>query len=358
MPRGVFPWLVITAFLACAVVSAQQPTTQRFELTLRTSIQALPFKLPNLPNLPNMPGFNAPQRIVGGEAVYPEPPVEPLFVTVPGDLKLKQNRLVLRVPRLSEQSPDKQGGRGEPVTTGGKAKMTHMQYWHPGTAEGPVTESVEVDASKMPMGPGEGMPELGPNPLEQLSRTAVGSEGELPERAVGGGDYVLNTGGTAVLDGFLAAIQVTQPEALSDVALPEGIDVTWEPVEGARGYILHAVAMLGDMQDVTVIQWVSTQNEPPERVQADYTVETSIQDDLDNGVLLPGDATSCRVPAGIFPAEPSMFTLTVTAVGNDFYANTDGLVVYGKIRSEWVGMKMPGAAGMGMMLPGAAEDEE
>lgn len=356
MSRGVSPWLPVTVFLACAAVSAQPPT-QRFELTLRTSIQALPFKLPNMPNMPQMPGvpmFGVPQRTVEGQARYAEPAVEPIFVTVPGDLKLKQNRLVLRVWKPTEQSPATPGGQGGAGT--GKVKMTHKLYWQCGTAEGPVTESVELDTSQMPTTPGEGIPEAGlRNYLEELAKTAQGSQGDLPERAVGGGEYVLNTGGTAVLDGFLAPINVTQPETLSEVNLPEGIDVTWEPVAGARGYILHAVAMLGDTQDMTTIQWVSTQNQPPDRVQADYTVEASIQDDLDNGILLPGDTTSCRVPAEIFPAESTMFTLTVTAIGNDFYANTDGLVVYGKIRSEWMGMKMPGAGGMGMMFGG--EDE-
>ena len=362
MSRDVSRWwltMVSLAFVACAAASAQQPTTQRFELTLKTSIQAMPFKIPgleNLPNVPGMPAFGAPQRTIDGEAVYAEQAVEPIYVTVPTDLKFRQNRLILTVPRPTPVTPATPGTPAGTAT--GKAKMTSKLYWHPDTAEGPLSQTVELDLSQTGPGP-QGMPAIDMSGvMADIAKTASGSESEIPEPAVGQGDYVLNTGGTAVLDGFLGPIKVTQPEALSEVELPAGIDVEWEPVDGARGYILHATAMSGQAQDMTTIQWVSTLNEPPERVRSDYTVGTTIQDDLDNGILLPGDTTSCRVPADVFPAEPSMFMLTVTAVGNDFYSNAGGIVVYGKIRSEWMGMKMAGMPAMGMMPGGEQEGEQ
>jgi len=358
LPRGSLAALCL-AFALCTLSWAQQPKTQRFNLTLRTRTQAMPFKMPKIPNMPNIPGlpdFSKPERAIEGRAVYGDKPVEPIFVTVPADLKLPQNRLVLIVPKPGGPSA---GGPAEPggEAPRGKFKFTSKLYWHPDTAEGPTTQSAEIDLSKVahpPGRPGMGMPhfDLGAI-MADLTRTATGQQGELPENVVGQGQYVLNTGGTAVLDGFLPPIKVTQPESLNDVDLTQGIDVEWEAVEGARGYILHAMGMVGAMgqtQEMTTIQWVSTLKEPPERVQNGYTVETSIQDDLDNGILLPGNTTSCKVPPDVFPADISMFTLTVTAVGNDFYSNADGIVVYGQIRSEWTGMKMAGMMGM-MGLP-------
>lgn len=359
MPRHFVGWsLTLLALLLSAPGWAQQPTTKRFYLILTTQTQAMPFAMPNIPNMPNIPGlpdFGKPQRIIDGRAEYAEPAAEPIFVSVPADLKLAQNRLVLKVPQPFAWTATPRGGVGQPQ--GGKFKVTNMLYWHPDTAEGPITQSTELDTSQAAPPPGGA--DMGPPQLdagagaEELAKRATGQENVLPERVVGQGDYALNTGGTAVLDGFLPAIKVTQPKSLNEIDLTEGIAVEWDAVEGARGYILHAMAMVGggtgQAQEMTTIQWVSTLREPPERVRGGYTVATTIQDDLDNGILLPGDATSCKVPPRVFPAEVSMFTLTVTAIGNDFYSNTDDIVVYGQIRSEWTGMK---AAGTTMGMPG------
>ena len=42
-----------------------------------------------------------------------------------------------------------------------------------------------------------------------------------------------------------------------------------------------------------------------------------------------------------------MFTVEVIAVGNDFYSSTDGLTVFGRIRSEWSAQRMAGMGNMG-----------
>jgi len=356
-------WSVATsclAFLLCALASAQQPETKRFYLVLKTQTQAMPFKMPAIPNMPNIPGmpdFTKPQRTIDGRAVYETQAVEPIFVTVPADLGLAQNRLVLTVPKPGGWTVGDPGEPATPQPPAGKMKFTSKLYWHPDTAEGPITQTGEVDLSQMAPPPGgPGMPQFDFGAMmDEMEKTATGQEPVAPEDVVGQGDYVLNTGGTAPLDGFLPAIKVTQPEDLNEVDLTQGIDVQWEPVEGARGYILHAMAMVGQMQDMTTIQWISTLNEPPERVRSGYTVETTIQDDLDNGILLAGNATSCKVPPDIFPEDVTMFTLTVTGVGNDFYSNADGIVVYGQIRAEWMGMKMAGMRGM-MGLPAAPNE--
>jgi hypothetical protein len=353
---------VAGALLALAAVSfAQQPKTQRFELELNTTTQAMPFKLPNLPNMPNMPripGLGGPQQTINGTATYGAQAAEPIFVTVPADLKLPQNKLVLHLPKPvpATVTPQQPAGPGQMPT--GTRTFTSKLYWHPETAQGPIESSATIDMSQAAGRGGMGGPQFRFTvPDQGAANVADGSDTPKNPQAVGAGDYVLNTGGTAALDGFLPAIEVTDPESLSDVDLAEGFNVVWKPVTGARGYILHAMGMIGNMmqsQNMTVIQWVSTLNEPPERVRHGYQQETTISDDLQNGILLPADATSCKVPPKVFDGDFSMFTLTITAVGNDFYSDADGITVYGKIRSEWTSTVMPGMAGM-MGIPGMGQ---
>ena len=106
-------------------------------------------------------------------------------------------------------------------------------------------------------------------------------------------------------------------------------------------------------QQQVVTMWVSTLNEPPERVRSGYEQETSIADDLRNGILLPANTTSCNIPPGIF-VDVDTFSIDVTAVGNDYFDDTAGLVVRGRIRSVWNAVKMSGMpAGMpGFGMPG------
>jgi hypothetical protein len=342
-----------------SLAMAEQEKTQKLTLTLRTQTQAMAFELPAGVNIPGMADLGAPQRNIDGEAVYPTKAVEPIFVTVPADLGLPQNRLVLTVPRpaggTTEGGPQEEGEeQAEPGV------MTMKLYWHPDVAEGPITETLDGRRFAMPTGRLGGPVTTGIEDLDAtLDRVATGSQGQFPEDAVGQGNYVLNTGGTAVLDGFLPPIKVTAPKAIAAIAASEGIDVQWEPVEGARGYILHASTFRSEGENaMTVTEWVSTLHEPPGRVRQGYEQETTIDDDLANGILLPPDATSCKVPAGIFSDE-DMLMLTVTAVGNDFYSRADGITVRGRIRSEWTAMKMGGMGGIpGLGEEGEAETEE
>jgi hypothetical protein len=307
------------------VAWGQQTKTEKLVLTLSTRVQAMPFKMPAIPNMPNIPGLaglGAPQRSIGGLATYADKAVEPIFVTVPADLKLAGNKLVLTVPKPTTLAPGgTPAGPGTPGQ-GGKFQVTSKLYWHPDTAEGPIENTAQIDTSQRGARGRPAAPRIAQEAMGgDVEKMASGEESKLPATVVGNGQYVLNTGGTAVLDGFLPAIKVTQPESLQEVDLTQGIDVQWEPVTGAKGYILHAMGMTGQpgqAQGMTVIQWVSTLKEPPMRVRTGYEQETTIADDLTNGILLPATATSCKVPPGVFPAELGTFILTVTAVGNDF----------------------------------------
>jgi hypothetical protein len=131
-------------------------------------------------------------------------------------------------------------------------------------------------------------------------------------------------------------------------------------VPGAKGFIIQASGTT-DMSKtaMTMILWVSTLTEPPQRVRNDFEQATTIADDLQNGILLPPETTSCKIPPGVFPDELRMLTVNVIAVGADYYDKTEGTTAVGKIRSKWTGMKMAGMAGMGGLVPvkPKAEDE-
>jgi hypothetical protein len=360
LPKALSIGLALT--LAASVGWAQQPKTEKLVLTLTTRVQALPFKMPAIPNMPKIPGLadlGAPQRNITGLATYPTQAVDPMFVAVPADLKLAGNKLVLTVPKPIA-APGGAPGGGTTAQPGGTYQITSKLYWHPDEAQGPIESTAQIDTSRRgPRGSMAAPRILQGLPGQDVEKTATGEESKLPATVVGSGQYVLNTGGTATLDGFLPPIKVGQPESLQEVDLTQGIEVEWEAVAGAKGYILHAMGMTGQpgqVQGMTIIQWVSTLQEPPERVRTGYEQETTIDDDVANGVLLPPTAISCKVPPGIFPADLGTFILTVTAVGNDFYSTADGIIVRGKIRSEWTGMKTAGMPAMPAMPGGAGEE--
>ena len=47
----------------------------------------------------------------------------------------------------------------------------------------------------------------------------------------------------------------------------------------------------------------------------------------------------CLIPLDVF-VDATTFTVTVTTVGNDYYDDTEGVTVRGKIRAEWTATKM------------------
>jgi hypothetical protein len=331
----------LIAVSAATALFAQQPPTKTLYVSLTTRTMQMP-RIPGLPAGMKIPGMDgAATRSVSGRAVYAVKPVEPIYVTVPTDLKLPNNRLVLSVPKSTpgeaEEGEEAPGQPGQP----GSMQMVSKLYWHPDVAKGPVTETVKMQQPKG-RGPAAGMgaPNLDFGLLD-LNKEASGSESRIPPAAKGQGNYLCNTGGTATLDGFLPALNVTEP-ALESTNPNAGFNVKWAPVPGARGYLVAIMAMKNEGDEnnmkMTITSWYSTLVQPPARVRSSYQQATTIADDLRDGILLPGDTTSVKVPAGMFP-EFDMFTLRVEAIGNDFYSNA-GPTVFGTIRSEWTANKM------------------
>jgi hypothetical protein len=146
------------AVSAVTAVFAQQPPTKTLYVSLTTRTMQMP-KIPGLPPGMKIPGMgDSATRSVSGRALYAVKPVEPIYVTVPADLKLPNNRLVLSVPKsgpgTTEPGEETPGQPAKP----GSMEMTNKLYWHPDQAKGPVTETV-----KMKTGGGRG-PGMGGGP--------------------------------------------------------------------------------------------------------------------------------------------------------------------------------------------------
>lgn len=331
--------------------TAQQPPTTRLTITLSTKTMQMP-TIPGLPAGMQIPGMGAgmASHEITGHAIYGNKPVAPLYVTVPADLKLPNNRLILYLPG---QAPIGHGAAGaddeggEQPEAKGNMELVNKLYWHPNEAKGPLTETVKVKDGKLVEGnmgtitmPGFEIA------LPDDPKAAYGQASDLPAGVIGKGDYVCNTGGTAALDGFLPALKVKDFD-VNTADLNAGFTLKWDPVKGARGYLISITAMsnMGDEGDakMTITSWYSTLTEPPARLRGGYQKDTTIAADLESGLLLPGDTTSCVVPAGMF-GEFGFASIRVEAIGNDFYSNA-GPTVFGLVRSEWMATKMD----LGMM---------
>lgn len=367
-------WLV--AVLGCAVlvglaglVWAQEEGVQceSLEVTLRTQTMVLPGMeemLENMPELPagmqvNIPGL-APTRTIEGKAVYIHPPTGRIFVTVPADLGLPNNILPLELPKpvpiIEHGGPEGPGGQPAQLQ-----KFTIKLYWHPTTARGPRV--IELDPSKMPQMP-QSAPGGRPEDIERWAermnegegKVATGSDSRISPKVMGQGTYTLNTGGQMPLDGFLPALKLSGLPKPDEVDLSEAIDVKWDTIPGARGFILAAMSMIDSH---TMVLWISTENEPENwGLGWDYEQKTTISDDLAAGILLPGETTECIVPPDIFTGA-GMVNLSVTAVGNDFFDKSSAPWLRGRIRSVATVMlgSPEGMGGMGGM-GGEEEPEE
>lgn len=344
--------LVTLLLSVVGIAAAQQPPTKKLYISLVTRTMQGP-KMPALPPGIKIPGLKIPgmgaTRMVTGRAVYAVKPVEPIFVGVPADLRLPNNRLILNVPKPAAGGPGQPGAENPGEGANGSMEITTKLYWHPDEAKGPISDNIKVPAGQMRGKGGPGAQNPWSAAMAQFDKEASGSETKLPETVKGQGDYICNTGGMATLDGFLPPLKVTEPASMDSVQPEAGFAIKWDAVPGARGYLISVMAMKneGDQSNMKMLMtsWYSTLVEPPMRVRGMYTPDTTIADDLKNGILLPGDTTSCNVPAGMFTTDYNMLTVRVEAIGNDFYSPANP-TVYGTIRSEWSAMKM-NMAGMG-----------
>lgn len=156
----------------------------------------------------------------------------------------------------------------------------------------------------------------------------------LKPHASAAGEYLLDTnycGGAAVNvaedQDFLVPIRITSPASEPDLSTP--IRIAWEAVPNAVAYLLSASG--GGEKWSTV--WTSSA--APD-LTADIERRPVAPDELrgliEQRALLPADATSCTIPAGIFKGANSVM-LTITAFGRDTVQEKDGVTTAVIVRS-------------------------
>lgn len=359
--------------VASAYCQATSATRYRLELSTEThgfpsetamytqlmaQLAAMP-KGPGMPDMSSMMGdmaaLGAPTHRIKGEAAYPGKAPEAIWVTVPSDLKLERDRLPLTVPKPVALPADVVANMGAGGTNAPPMHFEQKLYWNPAVAKGPVIKSYDVDPSKLPRGVSarqlQGMA-LGEERETDGGQVATGENDKLPPAVVGRGTYILNTGGEIPLEGFLSPITVTAPQNAADVVPEKGFELKWNPVQGARGFILFVSQFLNVPGESRAVYWVSTTVQPPERlIWNHYEQATTIADDLRDGILMPGEATSCVVPPGVFVAGTPLM-ISLWAIGNDYWDHTGQLLRQGTLRALWNGNTFAAAAGMG---PGIAK---
>lgn len=147
---------------------------------------------------------------------------------------------------------------------------------------------------------------------------------------------------------FLATLQLSGVRNKNDLSKP--IKVSWKPVPNAVAYIAEAYG--GSPKES--IQWTSSADpsasagiteRPITRDEAAKLIETK--------VLLPANATTCIIPAGIFKGSRSVF-LTVTAIGADTVQTKDGVETRVLVRSV---VSAPLAGTPSYTPPPGAEEE-
>jgi hypothetical protein len=108
---------------------------------------------------------------------------------------------------------------------------------------------------------------------------------------------------------FLAAVNLT-----SNTAAPSGaVPLVWQPVSGARGWLV--TSMGGGGQGGDMVLWTSSETQAM-AMGMDHMSDAEIARLVQQRVLLPGSADRCTVPAEVAHAGRGSM-LTVTAFGGE-----------------------------------------
>lgn len=126
---------------------------------------------------------------------------------------------------------------------------------------------------------------------------------------------------------FLGTVNLVGVPKKFDLEKP--LVVKWKPVPRALAYVLSAYG--GSARET--ITWTSSADRLAAQGIENRPVSASEAAELINTkVLLPPNATTCTIPAGIFKGSESVF-LTVTAIGADKVETRDGVETRVLVRS-------------------------
>ena len=92
----------------------------------------------------------------------------------------------------------------------------------------------------------------------------------------------------------------------------EGMALEWTPVEGARGYFIHAMASQGD----TIVMWSSSEDGYAGPELMDYLPESLLAQWTGKRTVLGADARSCRIPTEVFAGVDAAPMVQMVAYGS------------------------------------------
>lgn len=156
----------------------------------------------------------------------------------------------------------------------------------------------------------------------------------VPQNGSAVGSYNLTTdfaGNTAVEiakeHDFLAALDLKGID--NNVDLNKPIKIEWKSIPNAQGYVVSAFGGSTEQS----INWTSGSDpKAPSKIEYEPLTDEKTKKMIEDKLLLPPDATSCVIPAGVFK-EATGAMLTLTAVGKDKVIEKDGITTYILVRS-------------------------
>lgn len=300
-----------------------------FVITITTARMFMPGMsgLAKMPGM-NIPGMNTPTRTLTMDLTSDQKPLDNYKAecAIPEGLKLGP-KVDLQID-LPEGSTSSDESITKDEMAGSKpGDMKIKAYWGCGQtiADGQPkvldTKAMGAAAQKM-MKPGK-LTASASRVLDADLTHAYWPHGDFKgidnEAAAGPGDYDLTTnfcGNTTVMlkgsQDFLAAIDITEPgKKGADVA--QAIPIKWKSVPNVKAYLLMAFASSGN----EMVIWTSCSSpDVPMDLQYKAITKSDLDDYIEKGILLPADASSCCIPAGVFKGMESPM-LTVIAFGAD-----------------------------------------
>lgn len=140
---------------------------------------------------------------------------------------------------------------------------------------------------------------------------------------------------------FLEPVTFTTPKP-GEADLKRSISVAWKAIPGALGLHLLAVCPKGRK---LLIMWSAGKNAEGLSAGQQFPQMAEVRSLVEKGVYLPGDATSCNIPAGIFDgADNVMLTMTAYGPGQAFDAPGSPAI---RVQTRSIGMLT-----LGRGLPG------
>ncbi len=178
----------------------------------------------------------------------------------------------------------------------------------------------------------------------------------LKSEASAVGTYTLDAnygGGASVTLGpeqeFLGTVHLVGLPKKFDLEKP--IVVKWKSVPRALAYVLNAY---GGSEKETITWTSSADRISAQGIENRPISASEITDLVNTKILLPPNATTCTIPAGIFRGSESVF-LTVTAIGADKVETKDGVETRVLVRST---VSVPIAGTTYKPMPGVEEEEQ